>query len=231
LSKLEKETIGSCEDLTNLFTSNFRLTYKWPASIEEVKACVQQRGETLRAYIQRWSLIKNSAVEVSDERVIDTFIIRLRRWDVVEEMGRIKPKIVSDLMDVANRFADREDACNNKRTRSPEDDRRNRYGSQRRRSRNYDNYGSHSQVATGYKDNSYQGSDRRSSGYRSYGKEDYKKFPTRESREYNPSPEDMLNGPCHIHSAFVDGKRVSRHAMKDCTMFLKLQEAALSKQT
>jgi hypothetical protein len=27
----------------------------------------------------------------------------------------------------------------------------------------------------------------------------------------------MLNGPCHIHSVFVDGKRVSRHAMKDCT--------------
>jgi hypothetical protein len=32
----------------------------------------------------------------------------------------------------------------------------------------------------------------------------------------------MLNGPCHIHSAFVDGKWVSRHAMKDCTTFLKL---------
>jgi hypothetical protein len=43
----------------------------------------------------------------------------------------------------------------------------------RRRSRNYDNYGSHSQVAAAYKDNSYQGNDRRSSGYRSYGKEDY----------------------------------------------------------
>jgi hypothetical protein len=121
-------------------------------------------------------------------------------------MGRIKPKIVSDLMDVANRFADGEDACNNKRTRLPEDDRGNRYGSQRRRSRNYDNYDSPSQVAAGYKDNSYQGNDRRSSGHRSYGKEDYKKFQTRESREYNPSPEDMLNGPCHIHSAFVDGK-------------------------
>jgi hypothetical protein len=68
-------------------------------------------------------------------------------------------------------------------------------------------------------------------GYRSYRKEDYKKFPAREPREYNPSPEDMLNGPCHIHSVFVDGKRVSRHAMKDCTTFLKLQEIALSKQT
>jgi hypothetical protein len=222
LSKLEKETIGSWEDLTKQFTSNFRSTYKRPASIEEVKACVQQCDETLRAYIQRWSLIKNSAVKVSDERAIDAFIIGLRRRDLVEEMGRIKPKTVSDLMDVANRFADGEDMCNNKRTRSPEDDRKNRYGNQRRRSRNYDNYSSHSQVAAGYKDNSYQGSDRRSSGYRSYGKVDYKKFPARESREYNPSPEDIINGPCHIHSVFVDGKRVSRHAMKDCTTFLKL---------
>jgi hypothetical protein len=145
-------------------------------------------------------------------------------------MGRIKPTTVTDLMDVANRFADGEDACNNKCTRSPEDDRGNRYGGQRRRSRNSDNYGSHSQVAAGYKDNSYQGNDRKSSGYHSYGKEDYKKFPPRESREYNPSPEDMLNGPCHIYSAFVDGKQVSRHAMKDCTTFLKLQEAALNKQ-
>jgi hypothetical protein len=206
LSKLEKETIGSWEDLMKQFTSNFRSTYKRPTSIEEVKACVQQCDETLRAYIQRWSLIKNSVVEVSEERTIDAFKIRLRRRDLVEEMGRIKPKIVSDLMDVANRFVDGEDACNNKRTRSPEDDRRNMYGSQRRRPRNYNNYGSHSQVAVGYKDNSYQGSDRRSSGYRSYGKEDYKKFPARESREYNPSPEDMLNGPCHIDSVFVDGK-------------------------
>jgi hypothetical protein len=192
---------------------------------------VQQRDETLRAYIQRWSLIENSAVKVSDERAIDAFIVGLRQRDLVEEMGRIKPKTVSDLMDVANRFTDGEDACNNKRTRSPEDDRRNRYESQRRQSRKYDNYGSHSQVAAGYKDNSYQGSDHRSSGYRSYEKEDYKKFPARESREYNPSPEYMLNGPCHIHSAFVDGKRVSRHAMKGCTTFLKLQEAALNKQT
>jgi hypothetical protein len=29
-------------------------------------------------------------------------------------MGRIKPKTILDLMDIANRFADGEDACNNK---------------------------------------------------------------------------------------------------------------------
>jgi hypothetical protein len=40
LSKLERETIGSWEELTKQFTSNFKSTYKQPASIEEVKAYV-----------------------------------------------------------------------------------------------------------------------------------------------------------------------------------------------
>jgi hypothetical protein len=116
LSKLERGTIGSWEELTKQFMSNFKSTYKWPTSIEEVKACIQQHNETLRSYIQRWSIIKNSTFKVLDERAIDVFILGLRRGDLVEEMGRIKPKTVSDLMDIANRFADGEDACNNKRT-------------------------------------------------------------------------------------------------------------------
>jgi hypothetical protein len=173
LRKLERGTIGSWEELTKQFTSNFKSTYKRPALIEEVKACVQQHNETLRSYIQRWSIIKNSTVKVSDERAIDAFTLGLRRGDLVEDMGRIKPKTVSNLMDTANKFADGEYVCNNKQTRSPEDDRGNRYGGQRSTSRNYDNYGSHSQVAVGYKDNNYQGDDRRNSGYRSYGREDY----------------------------------------------------------
>jgi hypothetical protein len=45
--------------------------------------------------------------------------------------GTDQAKIVSELMDIANRFTDGEDACNNKRTRSPEDDRGNMYSNQR----------------------------------------------------------------------------------------------------
>jgi hypothetical protein len=41
LSKLEQGIIGSWEELTKQFMSNFKSTYKRPASIEEVKACVQ----------------------------------------------------------------------------------------------------------------------------------------------------------------------------------------------
>jgi hypothetical protein len=83
---------------------------------------VQRRDETLCSYIQRWSIIKNSAEDVFDERAVDAFLAGLRRLDLVEELGRAKPKTVSELMEVANRFADREDAYNNKRGHSPEVD-------------------------------------------------------------------------------------------------------------
>jgi hypothetical protein len=76
---------------------------------------VQRRNETLRSYIQRWSVIKNSAEDVFDERAIDAFSARLRCSDLVEEVGRIKPTTMSELMEVANRFTDGEDAYNNKR--------------------------------------------------------------------------------------------------------------------
>jgi hypothetical protein len=103
-------------------------------------------------------------------------------------MGRIKPKTVAELMDITKRFTDGEDAYHNKRMRSSEDNGGNMYGNQRQKSRNYDNYGSHSQVAAGYKENTYQGDDHRNSGYRNNNREDSssnKQFQPRGSREYN----------------------------------------------
>jgi hypothetical protein len=93
---------------------------------------VQRKGETLRSYIQRWSVIKNSAEDVFDERAIDAFSTGLRRSDLVEEIGRKRPTTVAELMEEANRFADGEDAYNNKRGRSLEVNRTIR---QRRRHR------------------------------------------------------------------------------------------------
>jgi hypothetical protein len=65
----------------------------------------------------------------------------------VEELGRTKPKTVSKLMEVANRFTNGEDAYNNKRRRSPEVDRASR---QRRRYRNEDSRARQNQIAAGY---------------------------------------------------------------------------------
>jgi hypothetical protein len=84
---LERGTIESWEELTKQFMGNFKSTYKRPTSIEEVKACAQQCNETLQSYIQRWSIIKNSSVEVSDERAIDAFTLGLRRGDLVKKLA------------------------------------------------------------------------------------------------------------------------------------------------
>jgi hypothetical protein len=183
--------------------------------LQEVNSCVQQKGETLRSYIQRWSVIKNSAKDVSDERAIDAFSSSLHHTDLVEEIERAKPRTVSELMEIANKFADGEDAYNNKRGRSPEVDKTSR---QRRRYRNGDNHGRRNQIATGY-------DGRNEEGYENI------EFLARDSRgmekpRYSgPSVEDMLYGPCRIHYAYLDGKRVSNYQMKDCRTFLRLQNA------
>jgi hypothetical protein len=52
---------------------------------------------------------------VSDERAIDAFALGLCRSNLVEEMGRIKPRSVSELMEIASRFTDGEDVYHNKR--------------------------------------------------------------------------------------------------------------------
>jgi hypothetical protein len=169
----------------------------------------------LRSYIQRWSIIKNSAEDISDERAVDAFLAGLHRSDLVEELGRTKPRTVSELMEVANRFADGEDAYNNKRGCSPEVDRARR---QSQRYRNEDSHARRNQIAAGYERRDEEGCESREfqgRGNRGVEKPKYS----------GPSAEDMLHGPCRIHYAYLDGKRVSNHQMKDCRTFLRLQSA------
>jgi hypothetical protein len=65
----------------------------------------------------------------------------------VEEIGRTRPTTVAELMEEANKFADGEDAYNNKRGRSPEVDKTSR---QRRRHHSRDKQERRNQVAAGY---------------------------------------------------------------------------------
>jgi hypothetical protein len=101
-------------------------------------------------------------------------------------------------MEQANKFADGEDAYNNKRGRSPEVDRTSR---QRKRYRSRDNQGRRNQVAAGYVLEEEEGHENR----RSQAKR------IENSKYSGPSAEDMLYGPCRIHYAYLNGKRVSNH--------------------
>jgi hypothetical protein len=150
---------------------------------------VQQKGEALCSYIQRWSVIKNSAEDVSNERAIEAFSSGLRCSDLVEEIGRRRPRTVSELMEVAKRFADGEDAYNNKRGHSLEVDRASR---QRQRYHNGDNHERQNQVVAGYER-------RDEEGYESKEFQAEENHGVEKSKYSGPSAEDMLYGPCRIH--------------------------------
>jgi hypothetical protein len=83
-------------------------TYKRPASIEELISFTQEYNELLRSYIQCWSTVKNSAEDVSDEMAVDASVPGLHCPQFSEEMGRLKPRRVLELMDIANKFVDGE---------------------------------------------------------------------------------------------------------------------------
>jgi hypothetical protein len=172
---------------------------------------MQRKDKTLCSYIQRWSIIKNSAEDVSDERAVFAFLAGLRCSDLVEALGRTKPRTVSELMEVANRFADGEDVYNNKRGRSLEVDRASR---QRRRYYNEVSHARQNQIAAGYEIRDEEGYERREFQGRGNCGEEKPKYS-------GPSAEDMLHSPCRIHYMYLDGKRVSNHQMKDCRTFLK----------
>jgi hypothetical protein len=133
----------------------------------------------------------------------------------VEELGRTRPKTVSELIEIASRFADGEDTYNNKRARSLEVDRASR---QRRRSRNEDGHVRCNQVAAGYERGEEEGNKSREYQDKSSCRRGKPKYS-------DLSAEDMLHGPCRLHYAYLDGKRVSNHLMRDCRTFLRLQDA------
>jgi hypothetical protein len=136
----------------------------------------------------------------------------------VEELWRKRPKTMSELMEVPSRFADGENADNNKRACSPEGDESRRRRNQSRRSHNEDGRARRNQVAAGYGRGDEEGDENREYQDKSNRRREKLKYS-------NPSAEDMLHGPCCIHYAYLDGKRVSNHPMRDCRTFLRLQDA------
>src|SRR4051812_38649148 len=83
-------SISSWSQFRAAFIENFKSTYNRLASLEELRACKQETRETLRAYIQRWTILKNSAEDISDESAIDAFRRGLQRIGFKEQLGQMK---------------------------------------------------------------------------------------------------------------------------------------------
>src|SRR4051812_41821521 len=89
--------------------------YKQATNIlEELRACKQGTRETLRAYIQRWTILKNSAEDISDESAIDACRRGLQRIEFKEQIGQMKVRTLARLLEQANNWVDGEDFVRNK---------------------------------------------------------------------------------------------------------------------
>jgi hypothetical protein len=75
------------------------------------------------------------------------------------------------------------------------------------------------QVAAGYEGKDREEDVQKNDEY--HKKDNYRRD---RSKYSDPSAEDILHGPCRIHYAYLNDKRVSNHLMRDCRIFLKLQE-------
>src|SRR4051812_44827868 len=113
LKNLRHGSISSWTQFRATFIENFKSTYKRPASLEELRACKKGTRETLRAYIQRWTILKNSAEDISDKSMIDAFRRGLQRVEFKEQLGQMKVRTLAKLLELANSWADGDDSVRN----------------------------------------------------------------------------------------------------------------------
>ena len=72
----------------------------------------------MSAYVARFTKLLNSAVDVLVDRAIDAFSDGIRRERHIEELGWLKPKNITKLMEIANGWADGVDHVRKSRPRS-----------------------------------------------------------------------------------------------------------------
>jgi hypothetical protein len=59
--------------------------------------------------------LKNTVEDIPEERAIDAFNTGLRRSNLKEELGRVKPRTITSLMGITNQWANGEDSLHNSR--------------------------------------------------------------------------------------------------------------------
>ena len=109
LRGLPSGSIRSWDDLLEAFVKNFQATYKRHVGIKEIRLRKQKSKEPMRAYVARFTKLLNSAVNVLADRAIDAFSDSIRRERHIKELGRLKPKTITELIEIANGWTDGED--------------------------------------------------------------------------------------------------------------------------
>jgi fructose 1,6-bisphosphatase len=85
-----------------MFIGNFLGTYERSSTAETLKTIRQKHDESLWDYVKHFCNARNTILYIQDIEVINTFRNEVSDIKTVEEITMKKPKIVADLLTVAN---------------------------------------------------------------------------------------------------------------------------------
>jgi hypothetical protein len=85
-----------------MLIKNFQGTYERPSTTETLKTIMQKHDETLRDYMKCFCNARNAIPYIQDIETINAFRDRVSDIKNVEEITMKKPKIVADLLAVAD---------------------------------------------------------------------------------------------------------------------------------
>jgi hypothetical protein len=110
LEHLPLAQISNWDDLVKAFAGNFQGTYVRPRNSWDLRSCRQQPGKSLREYIRRFSKQRTELPNITDSDVIGAFLAGTTCHDLVSKLGRKTPTKVSEMMDIATKFASGQEA-------------------------------------------------------------------------------------------------------------------------
>jgi hypothetical protein len=110
LEHLPPAQISNWDDLVKAFAGNFQGTYVRPGNSWDLRSCRQQPGESPWEYIWWFSKQRTELPNITDSDVIGAFLAGTACRDLVSKLGRNTPTKVSELMDIATKFASGQEA-------------------------------------------------------------------------------------------------------------------------
>jgi hypothetical protein len=99
---LPKNTIQTWDQLCTIFIGNFQGTYGRPFTMETLKIIKQKHRESLCDYVKHFYNNRNAIPHIQDIKVTNDFRNDATDLNTVEEITMKKPKMVANLLVVAN---------------------------------------------------------------------------------------------------------------------------------
>jgi hypothetical protein len=105
LINLSPESIYSWEELCAWFTTNFASAYQQHGVEAHLHAVRQEPGETLRAFISRFTKVRGTIPRISDASIIMAFRQGVRDEKMLEKLATHDVEIVSTLFALTDKCA------------------------------------------------------------------------------------------------------------------------------